>query len=54
MIEVQPDASTGLLRTEDVYRAIEENEGRLALVMLGGVNYLTGQVTLTLHTSHPI
>jgi len=25
-------------------------EGRLALVMLGGVNYLTGQVTLSLCT----
>jgi kynureninase len=44
VIEVQPRASDSLLHTEDILRHIDENESRLALVLLGGVNYLTGQV----------
>jgi hypothetical protein len=44
LIEVHPRASDGLLHTEDILSAIEANAGRLALVLLGGVNYLTGQV----------
>jgi kynureninase len=44
LIEVHPRASDGLLHTEDIISAIEANAGRLALVLLGGVNYLTGQV----------
>ena len=44
LIEVHPRASDGLLHTEDILTAIEANAGRLALVLLGGVNYLTGQV----------
>ena len=44
MIEVQPDPDTGLLNTDTITSIIDQNEGRLALVLLGGVNYLTGQV----------
>jgi kynureninase len=43
MVEVQPDQSTGLLTTEAITDAIARHEGRLALILLGGVNYLTGQ-----------
>ena len=52
LIEVQPRADS-LLHTEDILAAIAQNESRLALVLLGGVNYLTGQCldmrTLSLH-----
>jgi kynureninase len=44
LIEVQPRAETGLLATADILSAIESNQERLALVLLGGVNYLTGQL----------
>ena len=43
LIEVQPRAD-GLLHTEDILKAVRTNEKRLALVLLGGVNYLTGQL----------
>ena len=43
LIEVQPRAD-GLLHTDDIISTIEANKERLALVLLGGVNYLTGQV----------
>ena len=43
LIEVQPRAD-GLLHTEDILEAVRANESRLALVLLGGVNYLTGQL----------
>lgn len=43
LIEVSP-RSDGLLHTEDIIGTIEANRSRLALVLLGGVNYLTGQV----------
>jgi kynureninase len=43
LIEVQP-REDGLLHTDDIIGAIRKNEARLALVLLGGVNYLTGQV----------
>ena len=44
MIEVQPRSSDSLLHTADILEAIDKNAHRLALVLLGGVNYLTGQV----------
>ena len=44
MIEVQPRSSDSLLHTADILGAIDKNAHRLALVLLGGVNYLTGQV----------
>ena len=40
-----------LLHTEDILAAIEAQHPRLALVLLGGVNYLTGQVTLASYTA---
>ena len=44
LIEVQPRPSDGLLHTADILAAIDANAHRLALVLLGGVNYLSGQV----------
>ena len=44
VIEVQPRPDDSLLHTEDILAAIDANADRLALVLLGGVNYLTGQV----------
>ena len=50
LIEVAPRADQ-LLHTEDIIAAIEAEHPRLALVLLGGVNYLTGQVTLASYTA---
>ena len=44
VIEVQPRPDDSLLHTEDILAAIDANADRLALVLLGGVHYLTGQV----------
>ena len=44
LIEIQPRAADGLLHTEDILATIDANRSRTALVLLGGVNYLTGQV----------
>jgi kynureninase len=44
MIEMQPREGEHNLRTEDILDVIEKNKNELALVMIGGVNYLTGQV----------
>jgi kynureninase len=44
LIEVAPREGEALLRTDDVLQAIERAGGTLALVMLPGVQYLTGQV----------
>ena len=41
---VEVGAAGEVLATADVVAAIEANHERLALVLLGGVNYLTGQV----------
>ena len=43
LIEVGPRPGEALLRTEDLVAAIERERGTLALVMLPGVHYLTGQ-----------
>ena len=43
LVEVAPRLD-GLLYTEDITAAISAHHPRLALVLLGGVNYLTGQV----------
>jgi kynureninase len=44
LIEVAPREGERLLRTEDLIEAIEREGPRLALVLLPGVQYLTGQV----------
>jgi len=44
LIELKPREGEYSLRTEDIIETIESNKDSLALVMLGGVNYFTGQV----------
>ncbi|WP_035757342.1 kynureninase [Hugenholtzia roseola] len=43
MVELEPRAGEHTLRTEDILAAIEKEGDSLALVLLGGVNYYTGQ-----------
>lgn len=43
LIELTPRDGETILRTEDILKTIEENSDSLALVLLGGVNYYTGQ-----------
>ena len=44
LVELEPREGEYNIRTEDVLKAIEEVGSELALVMIGGVNYYTGQV----------
>jgi kynureninase len=44
IIEVHPKNGTDLITTEDIITVIEENKDSIALVLLSGVNYYTGQV----------
>lgn len=44
LIEIEPRAGEYTLRHEDIYDAIEKNKDSLALIMIGGVNYFSGQV----------
>jgi len=44
VVEVAPRASEHLVRTQDIIDTIEKNKDQLALVLLGGVNYYSGQV----------
>lgn len=44
VIEIAPRKGEYLIRTEDILKAIKDNADNLALVMIGGVNYLTGQL----------
>jgi kynureninase len=44
LIEIEPRAGERNLRTEDVLERIEREGSRLALVLLPGVQYLTGQL----------
>lgn len=44
IIEVGPRSGEHTIRTEDILDAIEENQSELALVMMAGLQYYTGQV----------
>ncbi len=44
LVEVAPREGEYHIREEDILSAIEANKDELALVMIGGVNYFTGQV----------
>ncbi len=44
IIEVAPRKGEHLLRTEDIIDTINKNSKEVALVIFGGINYLTGQV----------
>ncbi len=44
LIEVAPREGEYTIRHEDIYAAIEKNKNELALVLIGGVNYFSGQV----------
>ncbi len=44
VIEVAPRAGEHCIRHEDVIEAIEKNKDSIALILIGGVNYYTGQV----------
>ncbi len=43
LIELAPRAGENCLRTEDIEKTLRENGDEIALVLLGGVNYYTGQ-----------
>jgi kynureninase len=43
LIELSPREGESTLRTEDIVETIERNGDEIALVMMGGVNYYTGQ-----------
>jgi kynureninase len=43
LIQISPRAGEDSLRTEDILNLLENEGERIALVMLGGVNYYTGQ-----------
>lgn len=44
LIEVSPREGEYHIHEEDIFAAIEKNKDSLALIMIGGVNYFTGQV----------
>ena len=43
MIEIQPRKGEVTLRTEDIEKIIDEQGGSIALIMIGGNNFYTGQ-----------
>jgi kynureninase len=44
IIEIAPRAGEKLLRDEDIIKTIEENGNSVAVLLLGGINYYTGQL----------
>jgi len=44
IIEIMPRKGEYVINDEDIYTAIEKHKDELALIMIGGVNYFTGQV----------
>ena len=44
LIEVAPREGEYTVREEDIFAAIEKNKNEMALIMIGGVNYFSGQV----------
>ena len=44
LIKLRPRAGEPVLRTEDIIEVINREGGEISLIMLGGVNYYTGQV----------
>ena len=44
IVELKPRDGEHILRTEDILKIIAENQNQLALVMIGGLQYYTGQV----------
>lgn len=44
IIELKPRTGEHTLRTEDILAEIEQHKDSLAIVMMGGVNYYTGQL----------
>ena len=44
LIEVEPRVGEHVIRTEDIISTIENHKDEIAMIMIGGVNYFTGQV----------
>ena len=44
LIEIHPRPGTSIVEEEDIERALQQHAGEVALVMLGGVHYFSGQV----------
>lgn len=44
LIKIKPRKGEFVLQTQDILKIIEEQGDQIALIMLGGVNYYTGQV----------
>lgn len=44
IIEIAPREGEYEVKHEDIYKAIEDNKDSIALIMIGGVNYFSGQV----------
>ncbi|HTM90896.1 MAG TPA: kynureninase [Flavisolibacter sp.] len=44
IIEVEPRTNEVLIKEEDILAAIQKHKDELALVLIGGINYYTGQV----------
>ncbi|MGZ3921539.1 MAG: kynureninase [Bacteroidia bacterium] len=44
IIEIHPREGEYVINEEDIYASIEKNKDSLALVMIGGVNFFSGQV----------